>query len=213
VVYEQLESGEHVILTAGELHLERCLKDLRERFARCDIQAGEAIVPYRESIVRAEEMNPPKNAELGRGRVEATTSSGALTVRLWVKPLPALVTEFLVRHTGAVKRLYSERMAQERERTRGPSPSQTESGRDAAHSSDGEHVSEQEMEAGDDGAEGGQALSLAEFKKGLVEAFAEEKGDKEVWKDVVEKIAAFGPRQVGPNLLIDETDGGLCGKL
>ena len=33
--YEVLESGEHVILTAGELHLERCLKDLRERFARC----------------------------------------------------------------------------------------------------------------------------------------------------------------------------------
>ena len=43
--YEQFESGEHVLLTAGELHLERCLVDLKERFARCEIQAGEPIVP------------------------------------------------------------------------------------------------------------------------------------------------------------------------
>lgn len=46
------ETGEHVILTAGELHLERCLKDLRERFARCGISASEAIVPFRETAVR-----------------------------------------------------------------------------------------------------------------------------------------------------------------
>jgi ribosome assembly protein 1 len=67
--YEQFESGEHVLLTAGELHLERCLTDLRERFARCEIQAGAPIVPYRETIVRAEEMRPPVDKELGRGAV------------------------------------------------------------------------------------------------------------------------------------------------
>lgn len=47
------ETGEHVILTAGELHLERCLKDLRERFAKCAISASEAIVPFRETTVKA----------------------------------------------------------------------------------------------------------------------------------------------------------------
>ncbi len=67
--YEQFQSGEHVLLTAGELHLERCLTDLKERFARCDIQAGAPIVPYRETIVRAEEMRPPANKDLGRGVV------------------------------------------------------------------------------------------------------------------------------------------------
>ena len=46
------ETGEHVILTAGELHLERCLKDLRERFAKCDIQRSQTIVPFRETAVR-----------------------------------------------------------------------------------------------------------------------------------------------------------------
>lgn len=64
----QQQTGEHVILTAGELHLEvcpnvphrdgllsisqRCLKDLRERFAKVEIQASEPIVPFRETAVR-----------------------------------------------------------------------------------------------------------------------------------------------------------------
>ncbi|KAJ2008724.1 Cytoplasmic GTPase/eEF2-like protein (ribosomal biogenesis) [Coemansia thaxteri] len=45
-------TGERVLVTAGELHLERCMKDLRERFAKCDIHVSEPIVPFRESIVR-----------------------------------------------------------------------------------------------------------------------------------------------------------------
>lgn len=49
----QQQTGEHVILTAGELHLERCLKDLRERFARVEIQASAPIVPFRETAVKA----------------------------------------------------------------------------------------------------------------------------------------------------------------
>lgn len=205
VSYEQLESGEHVILTAGELHLERCLKDLRERFAKCDVQAGEAIVPYREGIVKAEEMNPPRDPALGRGKIEGVTSSKQVTVRLRVRPLPAPVTEFLVKHAGAVKRLYSERKAQEEERLTGTAEN-------------GNHVDmaepgEQELEEEDDSAEGGQHVTMAEFKKGLSEAFAEENADQEVWKDAVERIASFGPRRVGPNVLIDATEGGVCGKL
>jgi ribosome assembly protein 1 len=207
MMYEQLESGEHVILTAGELHLERCLKDLRERFARCEIQAGEAIVPYRESIVRAEEMNPPKDPALGRGRVEGLTTSKQVSVRLRVVPLPAPVTEFLVKHTGAVKRLYSERIAQEQERTTSSTNEETDP------AADGEAISQQELEAEDTSAEAGQVLTTEEFKAGLEKAFEEEKHEKEIWKDVVEKITAFGPRRVGPNLLIDATEDSICHKL
>lgn len=47
------ETGEHVILTAGELHLERCLRDLKERFAKIDIHVSPPIVPFRESIVNS----------------------------------------------------------------------------------------------------------------------------------------------------------------
>jgi len=203
VSYEQLESGEHVILTAGELHLERCLKDLKDRFAKCDIQAGEAIVPYRESIVKAEEMNAPRDSALGRGRGEEFTSSKQVRVRLSVRPLPQPVTEFLVRHTGAIKRLYSERKAQEQERsTHGSSANQE---------TDGPHDAEQDVDV-DDQAASGNHLTMAEFKHQLSEAFTKEKADRELWKDAVEKIAAFGPRRIGPNVLIDATSSGICAK-
>lgn len=203
VMYEQLESGEHVILTAGELHLERCLKDLKERYAKCDIQAGEAIVPYREGIVRAEEMNPPKDSALGRGRVEGVTNSKQVTIRLRVRPLPPPVTEFLVKRVGAVKRLYSERKAQEEERS-------VTGNDDDREGDDPEDVSEQEMEAEE--ATAGEYLSMADFKKQLTAAFDEDKSDKEVWQDAVDRIAAFGPRRVGPNVLIDLTTNNICGK-
>ena len=200
VSYEQLESGEHVILTAGELHLERCMKDLQERFAKCEIQAGEAMVPYRESIVKAEEMKEPANPALGRGTVEAVTSSKQLSIRLSVRPLPAPVTEFLVKHSGAVKRLYSERKAQEEERSIGAKADQSE------------EPGEQEVEAEETSATADQGLSMNEFKQKLTEAFMEDKADRELYKDAVNKIAAFGPRRVGPNILIDTTSASVCGR-
>ncbi|PVU91589.1 hypothetical protein BB559_003933 [Furculomyces boomerangus] len=46
-------SGEYVLVTAGELHLERCLKDLRERYAKCELQVSKPQVPFRETIVYA----------------------------------------------------------------------------------------------------------------------------------------------------------------
>ena len=157
-------------------------------------------MPCRESIVRAEEMNPPRDANLGRGHVEVQTTSKQVTVRLQVRPLPAPVTEFLVKHTGAIKRLYSERQAQEQERVQNADDEDDDTN---AHDVDAENTT----------AEGGQILSMEEFKKRLNEAFAEEKTDKEVWKGAVEKIVAFGPRRIGPNVVIDATEGSICGKL
>ncbi|KAJ4362364.1 Cytoplasmic GTPase/eEF2-like protein (ribosomal biogenesis) [Neocucurbitaria cava] len=195
--YEQLPSGEHVILTAGELHLERCLKDLRERFAKCEIQAGEAIVPYRESIVAAAEMNPPKDPNLPRGTVIGETASKHVSVRLRVRPLPPSVTEFLGKNAGAIKRLYSEKRAEEEGQ---------HAGIHTPHGADDDGIQEAEQR------EIGQSLDFAEFKKQLKEAFAEAKGQKDIWADVIEKITAFGPRRIGPNILVDATKAGICGK-
>ncbi|KAF2651432.1 P-loop containing nucleoside triphosphate hydrolase protein [Lophiostoma macrostomum CBS 122681] len=198
--YEVLQSGEHVILTAGELHLERCLKDLRERFAKCEIQAGAPIVPYRESIVAAAEMNPPKDTSLPRGTVIGVTTSKQISVRLRVRPLPSSVTEFLGKNAGAIKRLYAEKKAEEeRQRTGTQSPAQGT-------------VPEQDGMEEADQIDIGHTLTLAEFKEQLEEAFKEAKGQREIWADVIEKITAFGPRRVGPNLLIDATSDSICSK-
>lgn len=43
--------GEHVVAAHGELHLERCLKDLRERFAKgIRIHVSKPIVSFRETV-------------------------------------------------------------------------------------------------------------------------------------------------------------------
>merc|ERR1719460_1021784 len=46
------ESGEHVIAGCGELHVEICLKDLREEYAQCDFSIGDPVVSYRETVTQ-----------------------------------------------------------------------------------------------------------------------------------------------------------------
>jgi len=50
VVCTTEESGEHIIAGCGELHIEICLKDLVEEFAKCDIKKGDPVVTYKETI-------------------------------------------------------------------------------------------------------------------------------------------------------------------
>ena len=50
VVCTTEESGEHVIASCGELHVEICLKDLRDEYAQCDFIMGDPVVSYRETV-------------------------------------------------------------------------------------------------------------------------------------------------------------------
>ncbi|KAL2135449.1 hypothetical protein VTI74DRAFT_8435 [Chaetomium olivicolor] len=195
--YEHFSSGEHVLLTAGELHLERCLTDLRERFAGCEIQAGAPIVPYRETIVRAEEMRPPANKDLGRGVVVGVTSSKQVAVTLRVRPLPRDVTDFLVKNAAGVKRLYSDHKAAEEAEDGSPSPEP------AAENTN--TTQEDSAEADDDVSRATKALSPEELGKRLQSHFDSEKDRLDSWKGIVDRIVSFGPRRTGPNLLIDAT--------
>merc|ERR1711971_1485594 len=50
VVCTTEDSGEHVIAGCGELHVEICLKDLREEYAQCDFTVSDPVVSYRETV-------------------------------------------------------------------------------------------------------------------------------------------------------------------
>lgn len=50
VVCTTEENGEHVIAGCGELHVEICLKDLEEEFAKCPIRKGDPVVSYNETV-------------------------------------------------------------------------------------------------------------------------------------------------------------------
>ncbi|RMZ89397.1 hypothetical protein DV736_g3391, partial [Chaetothyriales sp. CBS 134916] len=206
-MYEQLPNGEHVILTAGELHLERCLKDLRERYARCDVQTGDLIVPYRETIVkpREDDVSAPvvettaNNDNKPKGTVITVPASKTVSVKLRVTPLPKLLTDFLIENGASVRKLYAEKQAEGSRRSRGQEKS---------------------------------VLSMSEFRKQLQAVAAaagavadeceerddntkEGEGEKMSWKEAVQHICAFGPRRAGPNIFVDATDntGRLTGEL
>lgn len=82
------DSGELIMCVAGELHLERCLKDLEERFAKgCEVTVKEPVIPFKEGLADEKSTRP----------VEEDTNQEALGVELEfeVNPLPLEVTRFL----------------------------------------------------------------------------------------------------------------------
>ena len=45
------ESGEHIIAGCGELHVEICLKDLVEEYAKIEIKKSDPVVTYKETVM------------------------------------------------------------------------------------------------------------------------------------------------------------------
>ena len=111
------DKGEHVLVTAGEVHLERCLRDLKETYAGIDVNVSEPIVPFRETIV-----TPPKtdmvNEELGQDNqvlvadnetsdhdktVTIQTPNKQCTFKIRAYPLPTNATELLQANTDLLR--------------------------------------------------------------------------------------------------------------
>ena len=44
------ESGEHIVAGCGELHVEICLKDLEDDFAKCPIKKSDPVVTFKETV-------------------------------------------------------------------------------------------------------------------------------------------------------------------
>ena len=197
--YEVLDSGEHVILTAGELHLERCIKDLKERFAKCDIQAGEPIVPFRETIVSDAEMKPLEDEKVARGTVIVRSNSGSVTLRFRTLPLPVSVAEFLEKNASVLRHFHTQKSGRE-------------------HRAYGKNASEQSVDdlaepSADDANSREGLFSLLEFREALSKLFSDAKDQASLWAGVVDRIASFGPRRNGPNILIDSTEEAICQRL
>ncbi|XP_055544597.1 elongation factor-like GTPase 1 [Wyeomyia smithii] len=89
------ESGEHVLLTLGEVHLERCIKDLQESYAKIQLNVSKPIVPFKETITKfvpTSEENPEEQLAKERERektVTIHTANRQSTIKLLAVPLPA----------------------------------------------------------------------------------------------------------------------------
>ncbi|RHY38193.1 hypothetical protein DYB38_012516, partial [Aphanomyces astaci] len=116
------ETGEHVIVALGELHLERCVKDLTERFAKVPLRVSEPLVGFRETIANGD-ANYDKLAifnfkhlhmsDMTTGRttdgkfktVVCPTPDCQVTLHLRVMPLPPSVVAFLENHADTWRAL------------------------------------------------------------------------------------------------------------
>ncbi|XP_061193189.1 elongation factor-like GTPase 1 [Saccostrea echinata] len=183
------ETGEHVIITAGEVHLQRCVDDLRERYAKIDINVSSPIVPFRETIVP-----PPKTDMVNEtisdqrqvikkdteddeiiepGLVEVNTINGRCTLRIRAVPLPENITQLLEENQNLIK---------------------TMSQISKAHGK------------GRGGLEVQQSVidSIREFRCQLCKVF---KTSGRIWRDAENQIWSFGPKRVGPNVLLNRVRG------
>ncbi|TPX33405.1 hypothetical protein SmJEL517_g03689 [Synchytrium microbalum] len=183
-VYLQ-ETGEHVIVTAGELHLERCLKDLRERFARIQIQASPPLVPYRETISKSSALtlpeivssdapadtnsNVPIAERLPPGTVIVNTPNKLASIRIRALPMPERLTRFLLNESETLRK--------------------------ASDDVDSDQLG---------------LVFLDRIKNEIETAIREDQdvvGGAEFWRSAVDKLWALGPRRVGPNMLINAIPG------
>ena len=78
-------SGEHLVCAIGELHLERCLKDLRDVFAKVEFKVSEPLASFRETLVSVSDQ-PVKDSK------QATTSFWGISPN----PHPLIVKPFAI---------------------------------------------------------------------------------------------------------------------
>lgn len=103
------ETGEHVLLTLGEVHLDRCILDLENRFARIELNVSKPIVPFRETIVpratvdMVNEAVVPTNTDIESQIVTITTANRKCFLEILALPLPQEVVEILDKSTELLK--------------------------------------------------------------------------------------------------------------
>ncbi|CCC71091.1 hypothetical protein NCAS_0G02040 [Naumovozyma castellii] len=158
------DTGEQILCTAGELHLERCLKDLTERFAGIEITHSEPAIPYRETFLSTPDMNPVKNNDLGRGRTELVLGPYKMTLK--TIPLHDDITKFLEAHEANIKNIISESSSESQ-------LANVDTIRDS-------------------------------FISHLRQLLEDDEKSKLALQGCISKIAAFGPKRTGCNILMSE---------
>lgn len=179
----QQETGEQILATAGELHLERCIKDLKERFAKVDVQYSSPIVPYRETLVDAGEWK----SESTRGYAEVKVEN--LELKLQIYPLSLATTKYLTSNGDKIRGLIAAKHAK-KELQQQEDSVMMETG-DILSSLGAENVEYDETK-------------IQSVEKDMEDLFRNKEKNFEYTTD---DVVAFGPRRTGPNIFIDGTGG------
>lgn len=92
------DTGEHVLVTAGEVHLQRCLADLADRYSKIELNVSEPIIPFMETIVPRpvldrvnETIQSTSDDTPVKHTVEIKTSNKQVLFKIRAQPLPETV--------------------------------------------------------------------------------------------------------------------------
>lgn len=167
------ETGEHVLVTVGEVHLERCISDLEETFAKIKLNVSEPIVSFRETIVPKATMdmvNEQIVSAVGEKNEDKSftisTQNKLSTIKVLAVPLPDEITELLDNNADILKALSDLQVS--------------------------------------------KTLSLNILrgcdliKKKLTQYFTDNP-NAHIPSNMIDKIWAFGPKKIGPNILLNMT--------
>ncbi|KAJ8714576.1 hypothetical protein PYW07_002801 [Mythimna separata] len=193
------ETGEHVLVTAGKIHLERCLEDLKNHYAKIEISVSEPIVPFRETIVEPPTIDMANEEIDSQNVVDKTvdkdidpvitvySNNKQSRIKIRAKPIPNEITALLDRSTDLLKAV-----------------SQHIKTLQGLHKNDKLESKLEELQIN------GTKNKLSDRMLKLIQAFRDELQticDKlsPEWKDVVKQIWSVGPRNCGPNLLLNQT--------
>ncbi|TKY69080.1 Elongation factor Tu GTP-binding domain-containing protein 1 [Spatholobus suberectus] len=178
--------GEHVLAAAGEVHLERCIKDLKERFAKVSLEVSPPLVSYKETI-EGDVSNVLENLKVLSRRsdyVEKATPNGRCVVRVQVMKLLPSLTKVLDESSDLLGDIIGVKSGQTVKSLESRRPSILENDNPA------EVLKKRILDAVE-----GDILSRNENDKDHAEKC------KLKWLKILRRIWALGPRQIGPNLL------------
>ena len=109
------ESGEVLVTTLGELHLQRCLKDLRDTFApTVELDVSEPLIMFKETLVFNDRhlLDP----ESTRGNVVkgiVITPDKSLKLHVAARPLPADACRWITDHEPLISQLDDGKVSQQ----------------------------------------------------------------------------------------------------
>lgn len=104
------DSGELIVCVAGELHLERCLKDLEKRFAPgCEVIIKEPVIPFREGLA-VDELTSRSSEAAKVVEEDDEVSQDELDLQLEVHAMSPELTAFLTKHEAEIGEVVAGRL-------------------------------------------------------------------------------------------------------
>jgi ribosome assembly protein 1 len=97
------ETGEHVLCVLGEVHLEKCIRDLTHSYAKIQLNVSKPIVQFRETIIDAVSSKPGEIDDEKSATINARNN--ACIIKIAALPLPQSTVKLLERNKEQLKTL------------------------------------------------------------------------------------------------------------